>query len=272
MALTKEKLINTYIVNDCPVKCDAYVKACGVHGIKPFSPWTLTQSDYKCLECDGEDIYGSNYSRGKQLHLSDLIDLKNSKVYTTDPEVVRMYGELCGRDIDESPSKPTKGWVNGDTYVAHISGFADTSNYDTDDRYHEITEAQVRALYREKFGYTPKPKTRTEYVKVNFDGMHVWECLREFSTRKEEWFYKVSSEKFAPVLEWFNFAECIRNCKPLYRKQEVEVDWRDELTKSLPGFSIEANGQNDIQMAGLYDKSQAVKLARAILVSVGEVE
>ncbi|AGH16103.1 hypothetical protein VPKG_00066 [Vibrio phage pYD21-A] len=78
------------------------------------------------------------------------MNLENTKVYTTDKEVIRKYGELCGVEIEPNP-KPTIGYYFP---ISHhrICYFISDSCVDTDHEYIEVTDRQINALYDEKFG------------------------------------------------------------------------------------------------------------------------
>ena len=281
MSLTKEQLINTYIVNDCPVKREAYRNACNSTGILGVGPESFTSDSFKFIgvaysyACLSDEVS----AEFKQLHLSDLIDLENSKVYTTDPEVVRMYGKLCGVEaITDHEKHNSKIYAfDGFTVECLVGG------YTGDEFDNEITEAQVRALYREKsggdnkeegvsklkvdpivyeegmrnamkkiakscgktfgadVGYEdlpelveslinkpkPKPKTRSEYVKVEMDTNDIAKAMIDgevFYSELGEHEYSWGGDGFIDKQ-----GDTVRVVGDYYRKQEVEVDWRDEL-------------------------------------------
>ncbi|AUR97637.1 hypothetical protein NVP1243O_14 [Vibrio phage 1.243.O._10N.261.54.B5] len=53
--------------------------------------------------------------------------------------------------------------------------------------------------------------------------------------------------------------------------RQVEIDWRDEVVKSLPaGYGVESFGGKDIRVNGMFDKEQALILANAIIASLTE--
>lgn len=94
---------------------------------------------------------------------------------------------------------------------------------------------------------TPLPtRTKVEYVEIcpNHD-WHAWEYLKEYSSGDSEWFYKVMNDKLAPVIEWFNVAECVRQGKALYRRIEIPITERDEFIEKvgdiLPVFDKRTN-------------------------------
>ena len=53
--------------------------------------------------------------------------------------------------------------------------------------------------------------------------------------------------------------------------QQVEIDWTDEVVKSLPaGYGVESFGGKDIRVNGMFDKEQSLILANAIIASLTE--
>ena len=97
----------------------------------------------------------------------------------------------------------------------------------------------------------PKPRTKTEFVKVGCEWA-VWEYLKAFSDLpdSEQWFIKVSDEQYAPIHDWFNVAETIRKHNLIYRKVEIEIDERQEFIDEISKIQKEVG---DCQLGVFYD-------------------
>lgn len=78
------------------------------------------------------------------------MNLENTKVYTTDPEVIRKYAELCGKEI-EQPNGKFKGYYSPASH-GKVCYFIYHSCVDSDDEFKTITTDKINALYIEKFG------------------------------------------------------------------------------------------------------------------------
>lgn len=310
MSPTKEQLANIYIVNDCQVKRDTYIDTLdgdivAYHGLPSESMATR-----------------------KKPVLSDLIDLENSKVYTTDPEVVRMYGELCGLGVSSFIHSDDIGvWWHKE--AGQIGSFLENSAVDCNELFHEITEAQVRALYREKFGDSdketdvnklkvdpsayeegmrnamnkiakscgktfgvdigyeqlpelveslvskpaPKPRIRTEYVKVEMDTNDIAKAMID----GEVFYNKSGTAKFYWDGEKFTNDDD-GHCYVIgdyYRKQEVEVDWRDELCEYSNQHGVsdgEIDGLNWRIGDAYFTDEGMVEACRVVLRAKGEID
>lgn len=161
----KKHLINTYIENDNGVLRDTYLKACEKH--------IAVDACYENRHPDDEHLYfhpmychlqsgRCNTDNYKQLHLSDLIDLKNTKVYSLDEEAIRKYAALCGlplymdHDIYGSPvGYAEKGSI--------VTCFVKFSIDDTCRIRRTITPDQINALYDEKFGKVETPEEKEAF-------------------------------------------------------------------------------------------------------------
>lgn len=98
-----KQLHNTFITNDCHVKRDVYLALCERFGISK-SP--LIHSRYLKVTMfparrPSFAAYGVNHKdllspESKELYLSDLVDLHDSYVMTSDFEVARKFGEMVG--------------------------------------------------------------------------------------------------------------------------------------------------------------------------------
>lgn len=227
--IKREDLVNTYIVNDKGVLRDTYSGVCKKHGISLdyISMWpnakTYGIADHLPTNEVWADFGKKSIDKCKQLHLSDLIDLENSKVYTTDPEVIRKYAELCGKEVAHIGTY--NGFYNG-IGNNKIKGFTLGSHRNQDPNYHDVTELQINALYAEKFGdagtETPEEKEVLDAIEPVKSCIH---CKRggkwEFTSGKPidngdtvALFDCVNSEKplpgdFFDVVEWKNGDECI---------------------------------------------------------------
>lgn len=157
MITCKEDLVNTYIVNDCDVKRERYLELCEKFDIdwggscKQASKFIPTRS--YCL-CNGFELWQTDSVDGKglkQLKLSDLFpeNLVNTKVYSTDEEVVRMYAELIGVNYKMDHEKYSAAGYAYREMTLCVECFR--SGYKVDKFWGEITEPQIRALHREKF-------------------------------------------------------------------------------------------------------------------------
>ena len=78
------------------------------------------------------------------------MSLDNTKVYTNDPEVIRKYAELCGKELSgfDLSMTSTVGVYNckTDRFVNDFENGSVADNYFT-----KITTEQINALYNEKF-------------------------------------------------------------------------------------------------------------------------
>ena len=84
------------------------------------------------------------------------MNLEKTKVYTTDPEVIRKYAELCGKPFNLNHEHHA-GVVGYDCYCSEISCFSrggaiDEGGVVAGDKITEITPDQINALHAEKFG------------------------------------------------------------------------------------------------------------------------
>ena len=78
----------------------------------------------------------------------------------------------------------------------------------------------------------------------------------------------LSNDEYVKVSSKESLCECYSNGN-VYR--QVEIDWRDEVIKSLPaGYGVESFGGKDIRVNGMFDKEQALILANAIIASLTE--
>lgn len=84
------------------------------------------------------------------------MNLENTKIYTTNPEVIRKYSELCGKKF-ECEITSSIGVYNCDTYKK-INGFMMGSPVDIDSDFKQLTTDQINALYDEKFGKVETPE------------------------------------------------------------------------------------------------------------------
>lgn len=174
MITKKEDLVNTYIVNDNGVLRDAYLDLC-----RKFKFIARNNNDwYNCemvfvngVRVDTVGIGHHNKCK-KQLHLSDLISLENSKVYTTDQEVIRKYAELLGKNIrsgaDINIDSEVKGCADGECSAFTFGDEWDDSYAKFDTR-REITTNQINVLYAEKFGDGNNGKQLHEFPEFNVD-------------------------------------------------------------------------------------------------------
>lgn len=185
MSMKKEDLVKTYIVNDNGPLRDAYLSAC--------KEYIGVSSLYRCAFPNDEHLYFNpsynhlqsgccDIDNYKQLHLADLIDLENSKVYTADEVVIRKYAELCG----------FKGRILFDAEGVHIGvafvpkaimpndlfAFSKLARLHTEGKTEsgiavsEIATKQINALYAEKFGDGSNEKQTNETANTV---EHKWE-------------------------------------------------------------------------------------------------
>lgn len=84
-----------------------------------------------------------------------MMNLENTKVYTTDPEVIRKYAELCGKTFERKIT-PWIGVYNCNSYK--INDFIPDSPVDFVDEFTEITPDQINTLHAERFGKVETPE------------------------------------------------------------------------------------------------------------------
>ena len=84
------------------------------------------------------------------------MNLENTKIYTTDPEVIRKYAELCGKKF-ECAITSSIGVYNCDTYKK-INYFMMGSPVDIDNDFKQLATDQINAMHDEKFGKVETPE------------------------------------------------------------------------------------------------------------------
>lgn len=92
------------------------------------------------------------------------MNLENTKVYTTDPEVIRKYAELCGKELSNGLSL-----LKGDSAIgasnqgkqfsdnAFVTTFGASAICHLSPKFKKITPDQINALYDEKLGRVETP-------------------------------------------------------------------------------------------------------------------
>lgn len=175
MSMKKEDLVKTYIVNDNGPLRDAYISACKEHIEVSYFYRDAFRNDehlyfnpsYDHLQfgyCDSD-----NY---KQIHLSDLIDLENSKVYTTCEVVIRKYAELCGfkgrilfdaKGVHIGVAFVPKAIMPNDLFAfSKLARLHAEGKTESGIAVSEITARQINALYAEKFSDGSNEKQASE--------------------------------------------------------------------------------------------------------------
>lgn len=112
------------------------------------------------------------------------MNLENTKVYTTDKEVIRKYAELCGKDLYDFD-------LNMTSTVGVYNAKADRFIFDfavgsvADSYFDKVTPEQINALYFEKFGNNPNQKTIDAMNEEDSEEITVGELFAGIETPEE---------------------------------------------------------------------------------------
>lgn len=195
------------------------------------------------------------------------MNLENTKVYTTDPEVIRKYAELCGGMRESNMSKVEDeylgiaGYCCSEFHCFKLSPFDEDTDVDDNPKFIELTPDNINALYAEKFAakpYTTKPielplSTEKEYVLMDVDGYKKSYYLNEEIMNSAN---LIEPFKFNVVSGATGFIDEVKNtsvvnnrydeCKYFHeviRQPESEVEWNGE---GLPPVGCEIKTKDGV--------------------------
>jgi hypothetical protein len=122
-----------------------------------------------------------------------------------------------------------KSQVRVSVYKAK-SGKECRSKWKTCDHDEEVIAAMInKTEFAECKINKPKPRTKTEFVKVEFN--HAWEAVKEHEESKNIFHCNESGEYEICGYDMYVIGECVRDGE-LYRKVETEIDERQEFIDS----------------------------------------
>lgn len=262
MTLTKEQLTNTYIANDCPVKRHAYKKACESAGLPGVNTTTFASESFKIIGVAGEFACGADRAdeQLKELHLSDLIELENSKVKTTDQEVVRKFAKLVGAKCLIDHGKYNSEWYCHEG--AHVSclhpGCYDSYSF------HEVTVEQINALYKEKMMSKPNQNIRTVYELVT--DMTTDEIAKSmisgevFYDDTGSYMYLWDGEGFVD-----NHGARAKVTGEYYRKVEKSLTWQEVVEEEYESFKMPRDPMGKLRIGKNWSEADFINFCRDVI-------
>lgn len=147
-----------------------------------------------------------------------MIDLQNTWIHNVDDELKVIFASECGEQGIALRSENTLQQTG--PFLTVEDGILMCARPSASSR--KITLSDFK----------PKPRTKTEYVKVNpnADGGSYWECARDYACGEVGSFFHAYSEASGKRLVQDN-DQLLQHykTKSLYRKVETEITWKDAL-------------------------------------------
>ncbi|AUR99393.1 hypothetical protein NVP1265O_14 [Vibrio phage 1.265.O._10N.286.52.F6] len=177
-------------------------------------------------------------------------DLINTYVKTDCEELVRLYLKKCkefgftwfsGKDINSSKPNGSAVGLNEDVRLSVTNGSLD---YFNDKNCRELSLLDL------------KPRTKTEFVKCEFDS--AWEAIKSYEVN-DDLYYCASSTPTYEKMKAGNMKNLLDYSMPikLYRKVEIEIDERQEFVDEcmLIGGLRARDGAGEVY-GNLYDSGK----------------
>lgn len=265
--LTREELTGTHIKNDCEEKAKAYLSALRAVGFNLNLPKNPICGIYEC-HVSRRDGYRVSYVVNKanldegsrELHLSDLIELENSKVKTTDQEVVRKFAKLVGAKCLIDHGKYNSEWYCHEG--AHVSclhpGCYDSYSF------HEVTVEQINALYKEKMMSKPNQNIRTVYELVT--DMTTDEIAKSmisgevFYDDTGSYMYLWDGEGFVD-----NHGARAKVTGEYYRKVEKSLTWQEVVEEEYESFKMPRDPMGKLRIGKNWSEADFINFCRDVI-------